>query len=422
MPSLLDPDEGQTLAQTGAGLLRIGQDDGSDQGAALADLYRRVTEPQAQDVTPRWDADNPVGTETTQALRQATPIVSPERYQAHAQVQQAMELAPTIALGMLGDAPGIRGYHGSGADFNAFDDRFIGTGEGNQSFGYGHYVAGQEGVARTYRDAAAPIPSSPQEFAAEYLHATGGDRDAAIALLADHATGGFGWTKAQMDGIQGARDLLKSGADVTPKPPGHMYEVNIAADPAHFLDWDKPLSEQSQHVQDAIRDIGKIGTSPLAWQESGGDWYRGYAGDQEGAMSLAQSMHAAGIPGIRYLDAGSRGAQPPVKLVGGKPYDPADPTHGAAQALQWTNGDRAAAATQLESMAAKNPASASDMQRAAAVLRSGQDVPRLTEGPGPGTHNTVVFDPATIEILRKYGIAGLGLGLGAAATQQGNGT
>jgi hypothetical protein len=26
--------------------------------------------------------------------------------------------------------------------------------------------------------------------------------------------------------------------------PGHMYEVNIRADPSHFLDWDKPLSEQ----------------------------------------------------------------------------------------------------------------------------------------------------------------------------------
>jgi hypothetical protein len=106
MPSLLDPDEDQTLGQTGAGLLRIGQDDGSDRGAALADLYRRVTEPQPQgDVTPRWDADNPVGTETTQTLRQATPIL-PGTLQAHQQVQQAMELAPTVALGMVGDAPG----------------------------------------------------------------------------------------------------------------------------------------------------------------------------------------------------------------------------------------------------------------------------------------------------------------------------
>jgi hypothetical protein len=118
MPSLLDPDEDQTLGQTGAGLLRIGQDDGSDPGAALAELYRRVSDymdqpAQAQgDVTPRWDADNPVGTETTQTLRQATPIVSPERYQAHAQVQQALELAPMMGLGMAG---GIREVPGGAA-------------------------------------------------------------------------------------------------------------------------------------------------------------------------------------------------------------------------------------------------------------------------------------------------------------------
>jgi hypothetical protein len=48
-------------------------------------------------------------------------------------------------------------------------------------------------------------------------------------------------------------------------------------------------------------------------------------------------------------------------------------------------------------------------------LRSAQDVPRLTEGPAPGTHNHVVFDANTIDILRKYGIAGLIAGGGAAA-------
>jgi hypothetical protein len=121
MPSLLDPDDDQrTLGQTGAGLLRIGQSD-ADQGAALADLYQRVTDymdrqSQQADVTPRWDADNPVGTETTQTLRQATPIVSPERYQAHQQVQQAMELAPTMALRRAACARRLRSVQGlSGA-------------------------------------------------------------------------------------------------------------------------------------------------------------------------------------------------------------------------------------------------------------------------------------------------------------------
>jgi hypothetical protein len=44
----------------------------------------------------------------------------------------------------------------------------------------------------------------------------------------------------------------------------------------------------------------------------------------------------------------------------------------------------------------------------------------MTEGQPPGTHNYVVFDAKTIDILRKYGLAGLfaGGGAAAAATQQ----
>jgi hypothetical protein len=43
-----------------------------------------------------------------------------------------------------------------------------------------------------------------------------------------------------------------------------------------------------------------------------------------------------------------------------------------------------------------------------------------SRGGGEGTRNTVIFDPATIEILRKYGIAGLMAGGAGAAvgTQQ----
>jgi hypothetical protein len=41
-----------------------------------------------------------------------------------------------------------------------------------------------------------------------------------------------------------------------------------------------------------------------------------------------------------------------------------------------------------------------------------------SRGAGEGTHNYVVFDPKTLEILRKYGIAGLMAGGGAAAASQ----
>jgi hypothetical protein len=64
-----------------------------------------------------------------------------------------------------------------------------------------------------------------------------------------------------------------------------------------------------------------------------------------GAADVSQVLHAAGVPGIRYLDAGSRGA-------------------------------------------------------------------------GEGSSNTVVFSPEIMNIIRRYGLAGLMAGGGAAAGMQ----
>ena len=46
--------------------------------------------------------------------------------------------------------------------------------------------------------------------------------------------------------MQSDKPLLK------PDNPGKMYEVSLNADPEHFLDWDKPLSEQSPKVRSKI--------------------------------------------------------------------------------------------------------------------------------------------------------------------------
>jgi hypothetical protein len=136
---------------------------------------------------------------------------------------------------------------------------------------------------------------------------------------------------------------LKAGFDRSVSSPGHMYEVEVKADPEHFLHWDKPLSEQSQYVRDALAKTGiRMGKDPKG-SEAWLDVVSHHGLLREGAAAPASTtLREAGIPGIRYLDQGSRGA-------------------------------------------------------------------------GEGSHNAVVFDDATIEILRKYGIAGLIAGGGAAA-------
>jgi hypothetical protein len=151
--------------------------------------------------------------------------------------------------------------------------------------------------------------------------------------------------------------------DEVAKQKGSMYEVNINADPADFLDWDKPLSEQPQKVRDALAQFGitydaqaarqyddalldalmNDANRPLPKQPSdptGGAIYensRLVPGAYRDPVAAGMALKEKGIPGIRYLDAGSRGA-------------------------------------------------------------------------GDGSRNYVVFDDSLIDIIRKYGIAGLMMG------------
>jgi len=112
--------------------------------------------------------------------------------------------------------------------------------------------------------------------------------------------------------------LLNSG-DVKLVNQGKMYEVNINANPEDFLDWDRPLSEQSQAVQDFANARWQqiYGRNPDPSIE--GEYIAKMASPQHGiddlkwldtspAADQAARLREAGIPGIRYLDAGSRGA------------------------------------------------------------------------------------------------------------------
>jgi hypothetical protein len=101
--------------------------------------------------------------------------------------------------------------------------------------------------------------------------------------------------------------------DFTPEnTPGSMYQVRINADPNDFLDWDRPLSEQSERVRQAMGYTG--GHDEVAGARLGRA-YRNemFAGDLVGrdratAPEVSQALAEKGVPGIRYLDQGSRGA------------------------------------------------------------------------------------------------------------------
>ncbi len=237
----------------------------------------------------------------------------------------AAEHGGPLALGALLPIPGakpripnpIKAYHGSPHDFDKFDLSKIGTGEGAQAYGHGLYFAESEGVARSYRDTLTPGPS--------YLERFGGNRDSALVHLRRELAeleAGFRAQRGGADPGPGMRrvrpemveEVRRAISDVENDWRGRMYEVNLHARPEQFLDWDKPLSGQSGAVKDALDRVGGIREAPnvpesyLSIVNSLADTHGlGKAPFEEVRAAISKTLADEGIPGIRYLDQGSRG-------------------------------------------------------------------------------------------------------------------
>jgi len=219
------------------------------------------------------------------------------------------------------DSGALKLYHGSPHDFDRFSLDKIGTGEGAQAYGHGLYFAENEGVARGYRDV---LSKSGTDGAQRRLQSAGGDIDVAIAQATDKAAkyragGAEGYASAVEEDLRFLEKFKETGEWT----PGRMYEVNVDANPEDFLDWDKPLSEQSEKVREAIklRDFSLGSQTDMSvrggqyhdaiqkqevdrfWRESGGSFPASTMQD-----APAKYLKGVGIPGIRYLDQGSRGA------------------------------------------------------------------------------------------------------------------
>jgi len=203
-------------------------------------------------------------------------------------------------------ANSFRAYHGSPHSFDQFDLGKIGTGEGAQAYGHGLYFAENEGIARGYRESLTPdfrrvlsyAGPDPAQQAASMLAA-----DIPESSVLDALTD-LGATSPQSALDQGRAIVDRA------KNAGSMYEVQINADPDTFLDWDAPLSQQPEVVRNAL------GSNEL--ETAGGVLKRAYnnplfGGDiarlpNAAPDQVSQALRDQGIPGIRYLDAGSRAA------------------------------------------------------------------------------------------------------------------
>jgi N12 class adenine-specific DNA methylase/predicted kinase len=220
---------------------------------------------------------------------------------------------------MFGDRFALTAFHGSPHDFDKFDASKIGTGEGAQAYGHGLYFAESPDVAATYRDFDArkglgqtKITLDGKPLAENSTGNTWLDQS-----LADSGYASAGQLRSVMQRAAGGRpmradvtaglaklDELEAAGRIKFEAPGRMYEVRLNAEPEQFLDWDKPLSQQSEAVKKALgTDDGDL-TGAEMYQSLLNTFYEkmGWHGDDD----LGRGLGKKGIVGIRYLDGMSR--------------------------------------------------------------------------------------------------------------------
>lgn len=180
----------------------------------------------------------------------------------------------------------------------------MGTGEGAQAYGPGFYSAEADDEATAFMRAgktrALDPRQSPYVLAKAALARFENDADAAVAelqALRDRSQGHMFRAKLAR-AIEGIKNREEGFSD-------NLYKLDIPdADAAKLLDYDAPISQQPKVVQDAIDRLGFMPDDPD--KVAGGDvWYR--MRRQLGEDEAAAAMRGAGVPGLRYKDAGSRG-------------------------------------------------------------------------------------------------------------------
>ena len=283
----------------------------------------------------------------------------------------------------------ITAYHGSPHEFEEFDPAHIGAGEGAQSYGHGMYFAGNEGVARRYRDKLAggndDIEVGGHFYSPHEIKAYGEDANELEKDLALHrgqlaeilklygnsndAGDRANFTKHhtyRLGQIARLENLKKH--PIPAIHPGHMYEVAIHAPDEHFLHWDKPLSEQHSHVRKALTKLGLP--------------------DYDEETSLADEKLLAALNGPANTSSPSHPANPTGKQIHGKLVEDLHLGRNPAKPFKQSHADIAS-------------------RLLSAGIPGIKYLDQGSRGAGQGTHNYVVFDPRHVETVRRYAKGGL---------------
>lgn len=225
---------------------------------------------------------------------------------------------------------GAIGYHGTpNAPFDEFENSKIDSGQGAQSYGYGHYIAQDPATAGSYqRSLSNKMNTSEALKGAQYaLAITSGDKGKAYShLMAAAANETDPQLRARME--NSARVVKYGNAD---QGSGSLMTVDI--DDKHIagmIDHDKLMKDQpnvlkkipaadQEKLSEYLENAGRGETNGDLGELTGGQFRRLIEKAHEDDIMLptdfaethmpraaSQYLSAQGIPGIKYWDQGSR--------------------------------------------------------------------------------------------------------------------
>lgn len=289
--------------------------------------------------------------------------------------EEAMDLWGGWDTGGLAGA--IKAYHGSPRPepFTRFDSAYMGSGEGAQAFGKGHYLAERPGIAKAYAEMRGKMYEKQRTFDPKFLdkfkqlnllemaqrkeindpwiraaiEENASDPHAKILSwyhdLEDKANKGSGPHK--QSAIARMKDLSNIYPDlnkikprtITSGPLRSLYEVSLewpgareSVDPMsreHFFQWDKEFRSQPKNIREALMDIAEQYPAII---EPYAEWLAKHNSPGHTPESLMKMhpqatikaleggveplMYERGIPGIAFLDQPSR-----IKKVGDRTYN-----------------------------------------------------------------------------------------------------
>ena len=244
-------------------------------------------------------------------------------------------------------------WHGTPHNINKFSSNKIGTGEGAQAFGYGLYFTDKKEIAQWYRDrltndsgVSAKIGLFGSKKRINYFDFSSPQigqlffENKNIDYLLSKAKEGLSYYESEFEADNKYRkennypkraftnpieniianfkkdvallEKIKSAGGFDIK--GNVYEVELAPSQDEYLDWDRPLSEQSYTVKEKLGNIIDLLNERRGTPKSkhpdltyNGSGIYGYISNVvDGDKAASDYLHSLGIRGIRYKAEGGK--------------------------------------------------------------------------------------------------------------------